>query len=49
MRPSTEAYREEVERRRRTYSQGTHGRSFVVEVITDPHDPRGLDARRIGP
>ena len=52
---STKAYHDEVERRTRAEayqqgrasSQGPHGRSFVVEIITDPSDPRGLDAKPI--
>jgi hypothetical protein len=42
---STKAYHEEVARR--ATSQGPHGRSFVVEIITDPADTRGLDAKPI--
>jgi hypothetical protein len=44
---SMDAYRAEKDRRARTSSQGPHGRSYVVEIITDPDDLRGLNARRI--
>jgi hypothetical protein len=29
----------------RTRSAGAAGRSYIVEIITDPTDPRGFDAK----
>lgn len=51
--PSVRAYHEERERRDQAFrdgrarSAGPAGASYVVEVITDPSDLRGLDARPV--